>query len=117
MMEERLRSMEAKLRQESQERAILAVKVAKLEEENETLKGNRQNAISQLQTFSEKFFAMKEPLAPKFDPSSPVFTSPLNSPRGSHMELRRTGSSSSMASRASRQSIKSRSRPTSGISL
>ena len=119
MMEERLRSMEAKLKQESHERSKLAVKISKLEEENEALKANRQNAISQLQTFSEKFFAMKEPLAPKFDPSSPVFTSPLNSPRGSHLELRRTGSSSSMhmASRASRHSMKSRSRPTSGISL
>lgn len=115
MLEERLREMEARLKQESEERSKLEKKVNKLEEENESLKSSRLQAVSQLQTFSEKFFAMKEPLAPKFDPSSPVFTSPMNSPRGSNMELRRIGSSSSMASRMSRNSMKSR--PTSGISL
>ena len=103
--------------QESQERSKLAMKVSKLEEENESLKACRVMAVSQLQAFSEKFFAMKEPTPPpKFDPtSSPIFT-PIHSPRGSHMELRRVGSSSSMNSRQSRQSL-IKSRPTSGISL
>lgn len=91
--------------QETQQRVALEEKVTRLEEENEKLSVLRSKAVVQLQSFSEKFFAMPEPkyISPV---STPPLQSPrLQSPRHSHMELRRFGSNTSVVSRLSGQNF------------
>ena len=111
MMEQRLVSMETELKKETEQRQALAKKVTKLEEENELLLQGRTKAVSQLQSFSEKFFAMQDikNVSPISTPTSG--TPLLRSPRNSHINLRRVGSNSSMGSfcsRASNKSLRSR---------
>lgn len=97
--------------QEAQKRQVLERKVTRLEEENEKLTELRSKAATQLQVFSEKFFAMPEPKI-----LSPV-TTPHPSPRNSYVELRRVGSNSSVTSRRSTSSLKSIKSRYSNISL
>ena len=97
-----------------EKRIRLEKKVASLEEENEKLGVLRAKAATQLQTFSEKFFAIPDPVKS----NSPVGTPPLSaSPINSRTDLRRVGSNSSVQSRLSLQSMKSLKSRYSNISL
>ncbi len=97
-----------------EKRITLEKKVSVLEEENDKLAVLRTKAASQLQTFSEKFFSIPDPVKS----NSPVGTPPLSaSPINSRTDLRRIGSNSSVQSRLSVQSMKSLQSRYSNISL
>jgi hypothetical protein len=104
MLEDKLKLMESQLKQEMSQRILLETKVAKLEQENDKLAVLRSRAVSQLQSFSEKFFATPEPkyISPVGTP--PLVHSPssqLQSPRHSQIELRRLGAKSNTLNRLS----------------
>ena len=97
-----------------EQRIKLEMKVTALEEENDKMAVLRSKAASQLQNFSEKFFAIPDPIKSYSPTGTPP---PSASPINSRSDLRRVGSNSSVQSRLSLQSMKSLQSRYSNISL